>query len=1038
MSTLVEPASTDRRREESVVAQQAPSDALDQAHPTTFISYAREDQAFVRQMAAALEREGILPRADWQLVPGEDYARSLRLQMLGADALLFVISPDSVASAECRRELAFAVEHKKRILPVCRRPHGDDASLDSSIRSPQWTFMREGDDFNAGIRELTTAIRTDFDLMDLHSRLLTNSSTWTENGRNRSYLLQRDELKAAEEWLKRASAQPGKLPQPTPLQLEYIFASQADRTRQTRWKVGLASVVAVALAILAVIAMLQGARATQQSEIARQNESKAVRNAEEASRQTALAQNNEREAVRQRTLADVRREEADQQRNIASTQRDLAQSRQLAAVSQSQGDADPELAVLLAMEAWQRSPTGEAEHALRQALSKSHARQVLRAAAPADDEDGDYVNHAMFSHDGKFILSAHGDGVARMWDASTGRPGRSFAVSEFEETFFSPRGTFVGANLRDPERTRIWRADSGALVFEARGHIGDSSFTSDESLLVTTATEDSSGVWEVKTGRLVRPLPSGVAKAFFSGGGKLLVTVGADRVVVADAGSGRQVTVIEGGAAAAVTPDGNVIVTCGSDARVWSTQTGELIHTLRGQCDTLVISADGRVLATADEDSEAGVVDVWDLEEGERLSRVRGSLGPAGAGVFTPDGNLLVTAMRDSTAVVWDTGSGEVQAVLRGHAQKVNSATFDARGRRIVTASDDGDVRVWEVSGTFLVSKLHVGNIVRAVSLSPPADRLVSGEDTGASLWQVATPKELVSWSGGPGAEQVNAVAFSADGTTLIAGGAGPSVLVMDTASGRTVASLPSRPVSIVALNADGRLALTVSGTAATTWDTRGARRLTTFSTHRQIAAAFLDGTRVMTLDATGALAWWESRTGRALSPHRSEPRLPPVGEGRLQEPLLAATGVGSGAQSTPTRTNLPRLLALGDGPLVRVWDVALRRVNVVLKGHTGDITSVAFDRSGRFVVTGSDDTTVRIWDATTGRTVAMLTGHTEMVNAAMFSPDGTMVASGGFDETVRVSKCEVCVDVASLLGMAKSRVTRALTEAERQEYLKF
>ena len=850
--------------------------------------------------------------------------------------------------------------------------------------------------------------------------------------------MQRDELKGAEDWLKRASEQPEKLPQPTPLQLEYIFASQAERTRQTRWKVGLASVVSVTLAILAAIAILQGARATQQSDIARQNEATAVRNAQEASRQRALAQTNEREAIRQQTLAEARRAEADQQRKIASAQRDLAQSRQLAAVSQSQGNADPGLALLLAVEAWHRAPTSEAEHALRQALSNSHARDVLRAAAAVDDNEGDYVNDAVFSRDGKFILSSHGDGVARMWDASTRRERRPFNVSEFEDAFFSPGGTFVAANLRDPQRTRISRVDSGSLVFEARGHIGDSSFNSDESLLVTTATEDVGGVWEVKTGRLIRSLPFGVEKALFGGDGKLLVTMEADRVVVADAESGRRVTAIDGKFAAAVAPHDKAIVTCGSSARVWSAQTGELIHTLLGQCDTLANSADGRVLATADEDSETGVVDVWDLERGERLSRVRGWLAPGGEGAFNPDGSLLVTAMRDSTAVVWDTGSGEMQAVLRGHVAKVNSARFDAGGRRIVTTSDDGDVRVWEVSGTFLVSKLHVGNIVRAVSFSPAADRLVSGENTGGSVWQLPTQKELTSWSGGPGAQMVSAVAFSADGTGMIAGGAGPNAFVFDPATGRTIASLPSQPVSIVGLNEDGRLALTVSGSTATTWDTRTARRLTTISSHDRIAAAFVSGTKAMTLDVTGALAWWEGTTGRTLYTHRSEPRLPPIGEGRLQQPLFAATGVRYLAESASTRPNLPRLLALGDGPLVRVWDVASRRVNVILKGHTSDITSVAFDRSGRFVITGSDDSTVRIWDATTGRTVAVLTGHTDMVNAVVFSPDGTMVVSGGFDETVRVYKCEVCVDVASLLRLAKSRVTRTLTEAERQEYLKF
>jgi WD40 repeat protein len=99
------------------------------------------------------------------------------------------------------------------------------------------------------------------------------------------------------------------------------------------------------------------------------------------------------------------------------------------------------------------------------------------------------------------------------------------------------------------------------------------------------------------------------------------------------------------------------------------------------------------------------------------------------------------------------------------------------------------------------------------------------------------------------------------------------------------------------------------------------------------------------------------------------------------------------------------------------VWDVASRRVNVILQGHTSDRMSVAFDRSGRFVVTGSDDTTVRIWDATTGRTVAVLTGHTDMVNAVVFSPDGTMVVSGGFDETVRSTSAKSALTSPAFSG---------------------
>src|SRR4051812_33798546 len=93
---------------------------------TAFISYAREDKEFVHTLRASLEERGVETRGDWELTTGEDYATRLREFNLGAHALLFVISPDSIRSEACRNELSLAVENKKQILPISRRDHGDD------------------------------------------------------------------------------------------------------------------------------------------------------------------------------------------------------------------------------------------------------------------------------------------------------------------------------------------------------------------------------------------------------------------------------------------------------------------------------------------------------------------------------------------------------------------------------------------------------------------------------------------------------------------------------------------------------------------------------------------------------------------------------------------------------------------------------------------------------------------------------------------------------------------------------------------------
>ena len=64
-------------------------------------------------------------------------------------------------------------------------------------------------------------------------------------------------------------------------------------------------------------------------------------------------------------------------RQDATDQRDLAQSRQLATESQTQLATDPELATLLAAEAYDAAPTPEAEAALRQAVHDSKVRGAL-------------------------------------------------------------------------------------------------------------------------------------------------------------------------------------------------------------------------------------------------------------------------------------------------------------------------------------------------------------------------------------------------------------------------------------------------------------------------------------------------------------------------------------------------------------------------------------------------------------------------------------------------------------------------------------
>ena len=79
------------------------------------------------------------------------------------------------------------------------------------------------------------------------------------------------------------------------------------------------------------------------------------------------------------------------------------------------------------------------------------------------------------------------------------------------------------------------------------------------------------------------------------------------------------------------------------------------------------------------------------------------------------------------------------------------------------------------------------------------------------------------------------------------------------------------------------------------------------------------------------------------------------------------------------------------------------------LAGHSGSVWSVAFDPTGRFVATGSNDNTAKVWrmspDGAAATCVATLVGHSDCVESVAFDPTGRFVATGSWDSTAKVWK---------------------------------
>lgn len=87
-----------------------------------------------------------------------------------------------------------------------------------------------------------------------------------------------------------------------------------------------------------------------------------------------------------------------------------------------------------------------------------------------------------------------------------------------------------------------------------------------------------------------------------------------------------------------------------------------------------------------------------------------------------------------------------------------------------------------------------------------------------------------------------------------------------------------------------------------------------------------------------------------------------------------------------------------------RVEPPAAGRPELVLQtGHSSTVDAVAFSPDGRWIATGSFDSTIKIWQPETGRELRALSGHSGAVRSLASSPDGRLLASGGNDKTIRI-----------------------------------
>jgi WD40 repeat protein len=220
--------------------------------------------------------------------------------------------------------------------------------------------------------------------------------------------------------------------------------------------------------------------------------------------------------------------------------------------------------------------------------------------------------------------------------------------------------------------------------------------------------------------------------------------------------------------------------------------------------------------------SSDGVARVWDWRTGDTL-KILNFPDQVGSVSFSPDGQTLAVGGLDDfqnlRAAIWIFSTSSWQPLLKiPEYVNITAMSYSPNGRWLVGGGASRNVQVWRTSDGTSMFTLNHAHQVLDVALSPDNSTAatatcgftVDDECTEGSvwLWDLSTGKLVTRLADFP--DVVESVAFSTDGSSLIAASRDGTLRVYDTSNYEPqFAADPPGGNGVMALSPDGGLLAT-------------------------------------------------------------------------------------------------------------------------------------------------------------------------------------------------------------------------------------
>jgi WD40 repeat protein len=340
----------------------------------------------------------------------------------------------------------------------------------------------------------------------------------------------------------------------------------------------------------------------------------------------------------------------------------------------------------------------------------SPGRKLIYEFLPTHSGD---ISGMVLTSDGKKLITTSVDGVVKVWDLKSehaveelllGEPGKDV------NSIISPdgRGIVRSEVIKQEVVTQFWNFES--LEMQKTGepikqplhkyNFNLSSFNADRQQVLLRSAEGDIRVWD------------SLANA---------------RSVLINIGTGQ----------AALSPDGQRIVTGDSSLKLWKLNGQRLneipldpIPGASSNITHLIFNSDGSQIATVNTPE----VCLWQLRNDTLTKQLCKQIAEPSAIAFSPDGRFLGIGNKRGVLYLWDLNNNQLLPGLQIHSSPVNAIAFSPDGKKIVSGDDNGSIQLSTTQTTHIgeLNSLQSFHSITSLAFSPDGNAVISSSFDGA------------------------------------------------------------------------------------------------------------------------------------------------------------------------------------------------------------------------------------------------------------------------------------------------------------------